>query len=300
MRRRRPRRRLRWRTRGRGEGGCPFFRLCYHCIKNGNHVNNTSAMGPGGRRHRRHLGDRGCYSAKLSPDNTLAPDGLSFRQFYKLRRYQAMSNFTEAVVANCKNELLRFERGKLPEEDAKVYRRIGEYWRAIPVQGIDGRTKVKDKKGNLYNPAWSSAFISFIARTSGAGAAFHYAEAHCHYIEHGRQAASSSSTSAGYYAVDPYSIVPNVGDIVCAGREYAAQLSFKQAALAYKADRFYPSHGDFVVEVNRNQGYIITVGGNVGSSVREKRLLLSSSGRLVDRTEGSQVLPWLAVMRCRI
>lgn len=214
-----------------------------------------------------------------------------------------MSTFTDSVIANCRTELARFEGGTLLEGDAKVYKRIGEYWKAIPVQGIDGRTQVKNKKGEVYNPAWSSAFISFIARASGAANAFRYAEAHCHYIEHARQAASSKSSkssSAGYYAVDPYSVIPEIGDIVCAGRESAAQLSFKQAALAYKADSFYPSHGDFVIEVNRAQGYILTIGGNVGNSVREKRLLISPSGRLVDRIDGSKVLPWLALLRCRI
>ena len=211
-----------------------------------------------------------------------------------------MSTFTDSVVANCRIELARFESGKLLEDDAKVYKRIGEYWKAIPVQGIDGRTQAKNKDGKTYNPAWSSAFISFIAKLSGAGAAFHYAEAHCHYIENARQAASSSSPTAGYYAVDPYSAIPGIGDIVCAGREYAEQLTFKQAALAYKADRFYPSHGDFVIEVNRPQSYIVTIGGNVGSSVREKRLFISQNGKLIDRTSGSDVLPWLAILRCRV
>jgi hypothetical protein len=211
-----------------------------------------------------------------------------------------MSNFTDSIVENCRAELAFFGQGKLLEEDAKVFKRVGDYWKSIPVQGIDGRTKVKDKKGKSYNPAWSSAFISFIARTSGAGTAFHYAEAHCHYVENAREAASSSSPSAGYYAVDPYSVAANVGDIICAGREYAELLSFKQAALAYKADRFYPSHGDYVVEVNRAQGYVRTIGGNVGSSVREKRLQVSANGKLVDRTDGSKVLPWLALLRCQI
>lgn len=216
------------------------------------------------------------------------------------KRAKLMSNFTDSIVNNCRIELTRFDAGKVLEDNEKVYKRIGEYWKSIPVQGIDGRTQVKDKNGTTYNPAWSSAFISFIAKTSGAGAAFHYAEAHCHYIENARQAASSGSPEAAYYAVDPYSTTPGIGDIVCAGRNYAEQLSFKQAALAYKADRFYPSHGDFVIEVNRLQGYILTIGGNVNNSVREKRLLISPTGKLVERIDGPKVLPWLALLRCRI
>lgn len=48
-----------------------------------------------------------------------------------------MSTFTDSVVANCRIELARFDGGKLLEGDAKVYKRIGEHWKAIPVQGIE-------------------------------------------------------------------------------------------------------------------------------------------------------------------
>jgi len=211
-----------------------------------------------------------------------------------------MSKFTEGIVTTCLAELATFEQGKLLEDDAKVYKRVGEYWQAIPVLGIDGRTKQKGKNGKFFNPAWSAAFISFVARASGAGKKFHYAEAHCHYVEYFRKAASENLGGKAYCALDPYSVAPRVGDIVCAGREYAANLTFQQAELAYKADRFYPSHSDFVVEVNTTKGYLRTIGGNVGSSVREKQIQISNSGKLIDRIEGSKVLPWLALLRCQI
>ena len=238
---------------------------------------------------------RSRFCSKVSPKATLFKFSPKFRY-----RNPEMSNFTDALVVACHAEHTRFDGGKLEEGDAKVFRRVGEYWKAIPIQGIDGRTKVKDKKGDLFNPAWSSAFISFIARTSGAGSAFHYSEAHCHYVERARQAALSASPLAAYYAVDPYSAVPGIGDIICAGRDYAKGLSFKQAALAYKADSFYPSHSDFVIEVNRDQRYVLTMGGNVGNSVQTKRLTIAPNGRLLDVTVGPTVLPWLALLRCRI
>lgn len=110
----------------------------------------------------------------------------------------------------------------------------------------------------------------------------------------------SKVENVAYYAVDPYSEVPGVGDIVCAGREYANNLSFGQAALAYKADGFYPSHADYVIEINRANRYIRTIGGNVSNSVREKRLHIDSNGRLLDQVSGPSAYPWLALLQCRI
>lgn len=208
-----------------------------------------------------------------------------------------MSTFTQALVEVCRAELQVFKNGKLKEDHQDVYQRVGDYWRSIPVPGIDGRTKQKDSKGGLYNPAWSAAFISFAARQAGAGAAFHYSQAHCHYVEVFRKAAAAPALA--YVAVDPYTVAPKVGDIVCSGREYAKKLTFKQAALAYQADGFYPSHSDIVVQVDAAAGFIVTIGGNVDSSVKEKRLQISDNGRLLDRMDGPTSLPWLALLRCQ-
>jgi len=210
-----------------------------------------------------------------------------------------MTAFTNTIVSICRAELQTFKGGKLKEDHASVYQRVGTYWSAIPVAGIDGRTVFKDKKGKPYNPAWSAAFISFVLKQAGVGAKFKTTEAHCHYIEAARKAATSNSSKAAYHAVDPYSVMPAVGDIVAVGREYAQQLTFKQAELAYRADSFYPSHCDFVVEVDAQKGVVLVVGGNVNNSVAPKRLLLTSNGRLTDRPEGNKLLPWLALLRCQ-
>lgn len=210
-----------------------------------------------------------------------------------------MSNFTDKLVAACNTEYATFKFGKLKENSDAVYQRVGDYWKSIPVNGIDGKTLVKPKKGKPYNPAWSSAFISFVVKSAGAGKAFKYAEAHCHYVEDARLAAKSGAPRA-YYAVDPYSAIPAVGDLICAGREYAEDYSFEQSELAYKTDTFYPSHSDVVIEVNRDHGYILTLGGNVDNSVTQKRLAISSKGILLDRPNGNKMLPWLALLQCKL
>jgi hypothetical protein len=210
-----------------------------------------------------------------------------------------MTAFTSHIVSLCQAELQTFKGGKLKETDAAIYKRVGDYWAAVPAAGLDGRTVWNDSKGKPYRPAWSAAFVSFVLKQAGVGTRFKTTKAHCHYVEAARAAVANNAKKA-YHAVDPYSAVPSVGDIVVAGREYAEQLTFKQAELAYKADGFYPSHGDFVVEVDAQKSELVVVGGNVGDSVKPKRLLLSPKGRLVDRQDGGKVLPWLALLRCQL
>ncbi len=210
-----------------------------------------------------------------------------------------MPSFQDNIVAICQAELQIFKDGKRKETDAAVYQRVGDYWAAVPVPGFDGRTELKDSKGKPYRPAWSAAFVSYVVKQAGAGAKFKTTKAHCHYVEAARAAAADGANKA-YHAADPYSAVPAVGDIVVAGREYAEQLTYKQAELAYMADGFYPSHGDFVVSVDIQKREAVVIGGNVGDSVATKRLALSPSGRLLDRKDGNKVLPWLALLRCQL
>ncbi len=210
-----------------------------------------------------------------------------------------MTPFTSNIVSVCQAELQTFQGGKLKETEAAVYKHVGDYWAAVPEMGLDGRTLLKDSKGKPYRPAWSAAFISFVLKQAGVGNRFKTTKAHCHYVELARVAAASNAKKA-YHALDPYSATPAIGDIVVAGREYAEQLTFKQAELAYKADGLYPSHGDFVIEVDAQKGEAVVAGGNVGDSVASKRLLLSPKGRLVDRQDGGKVLPWLALLRCQL
>lgn len=233
--------------------------------------------------------------------NPLGGKGLSdFIAVHKPFKGLPMSDFTENLIEECRKENEFFGFGKLKEDDSLVFNRVGDYWKSIGIKGIDGRTQIKSSKGKPYNPAWSSAFVSYVVKAAGAGDnAFTYTEAHCHYIESSRKAAASGNTSA-YFAVNPYSATPTVGDIICAGREYAESLTFEQAELAYKSDSFYPSHGDVVISVNQERGYILTIGGNVDNSVNQKRLLLSEEGILVDRSDGKDFLPWLALLRCRL
>lgn len=210
-----------------------------------------------------------------------------------------MTVFIDKLLLACDREYTKFQSGTLKEYDDAVYKRVGDYWKAVNIDNIDGKTLSKDKHGKFYTPAWSSAFIAYVVKNAGAGSLFHYSSAHCHYIESARKAKQNGSESA-YYAVSPDADIPSAGDIICSGREYASEYGFEHAELAYKTDSFYPSHGDVVIYVNREQGYIITVGGNIGNTVKQKKIQIDEQGFLVDRAEGKNLLPWLALLKCQL
>ena len=96
----------------------------------------------------------------------------------------------------------------------------------------------------------------------------------------------------------PENYAPQLGDIVHAGREEAVRMDFDAARAAFQANKRYPSHSDFVVEVNPDERIVVVVGGNVSQSVSQKRLKINSDGTLVTRRGQHGDLPWIAVLRC--
>ncbi|TCT08830.1 uncharacterized protein DUF2272 [Tepidamorphus gemmatus] len=202
-----------------------------------------------------------------------------------------MSKFTSRLRQACLDELTRFANGKEYNDPFAAY--VGEYWKAIGINHLDGKTTV----GGI-RPAWSAAFVSFCVKTAGAGDRFMYTQAHCHYVARAMDAAEKASSSFGYVARRPESYTPRVGDIVCAGRLYAKQYTYDMARMQYVADSFYPSHGDIIVDIS--DGHAAAVGGNLSDSVQRKRLALTPEGYLEPLTAGGKTYPWIAVLECRM
>jgi hypothetical protein len=202
-----------------------------------------------------------------------------------------MSDFTNALVRICNEELARFDGGARRETDDPQFRFVGEYWASIGKE-LNGRTVVHGKR-----PAWSAAFISFVVRKAGAGDRFFYAEAHCHYTNKAMLLADGTNNGHGYVAHRPPTYAPKVGDIIVAGREYARAFDYDQARLIYLADSFYPSHGDVVVA--RSPGRIETIGGNVSrDTVGKRQRRLNADGTLQNLVESGREYPWIAVLEC--
>jgi hypothetical protein len=91
-----------------------------------------------------------------------------------------------------------------------------------------------------------------------------------------------------FHAFRVYEREPQVGDIIVQDRRAGIKPD-EVVAFDEIPERFitsFPTHGDIVVEVQIDQRYVVTIGGNVGDSVRRRRYPLDSNGRLiVSRTE---------------
>lgn len=204
-----------------------------------------------------------------------------------------MSIFTDKLRLSCLAEWDRFEKGTKTETQDPQFKFVGEYWQSIG-KNLDGKTVIEGKR-----PAWSSAFVSFVVRTAGAGNRFRYAEAHCHYVKNAMDFADSGVGNYGYRARKFDEYRPKVGDIIVAGREYAKQYTYAQAKLIYEADGFYPSHGDVVVAVSADK--VTTMGGNVSTDTVGRRFrAVKPNGQLMNRVESGITYPWIAVLECLI
>lgn len=212
-----------------------------------------------------------------------------------------MSQFSLDLAAVCLAEYARWDNGvgrethgtDQPGINKDYYLFVKEYWVSIGITHLTGRT-VQDG----IRPAWSSAFVSYCVRKAGGGNRFKYTQAHCHYIDAAMDAVGSDVGTYGYVAERSATYRPHVGDIICAGREYAKRYTYDQAKMIYQADSFYPSHGDIVVEVTAT--HAITIGGNINQNVDRKKLPLDANGLLKPRMVGTTAYPWISVLKCRI
>lgn len=160
------------------------------------------------------------------------------------------------------------------EEVARVADSVGGYWSAAP--GSDWILARQNEAWNgpnglasRYRDPWSAAFISWVMCESGLGdkERFERAIAHHSYIDQAISARDSASTTTAYTAYDPGEAPVNPGDMLCSGlRPMYRNLQQRRAQLGVGAR----THCDIVVQVDESAGQILTIGGNVRSSVRLK------------------------------
>lgn len=195
--------------------------------------------------------------------------------------------FINELIDVCNAEYQRFDNGSGKEQNSPYSGFVGEYWQSIGIN-LSGDTVVDGSR-----PAWSAAFVSYCVRKAGGGTKFKYSQAHCHYVN-SAMIASEGGAAHIHLARRAEVYQPKIGDIICAGREYAKHHTYDIARMQYVADSFYPSHADMVVAVSDNT--VSVVGGNVNHSVQRKILRRKSDGTLEKRVSGSTSYPWIAVL----
>ena len=184
-----------------------------------------------------------------------------------------LSSFKRNIISNSNKEWKLWGSplmvgGKLKKsgefECTPIYKeRVGEYWNKGTGNNYDGCDRTK---------AWSSAFISFIMKKSGAGNSFPYSSAHNKYIRPFIQNRKQNLNS-DFKAYKLNEEKPQLGDLVCYSRE---------SGVDYDTTRAYLGHCDIVVDINRNKNTIEVIGGNVSDGVTKRILNIDNKGYLND------------------
>lgn len=146
--------------------------------------------------------------------------------------------------------------------------------------------------------AWSAVFVSSVVRGAaitlgleaalppsrthvGADQLLKAAVSHATYTLEARRR-RAAGIAGTYHAFTPAERAPQTGDIVVMDRRENIRLNQVTTLATLPASLI--SHGDVVVDVQ--QGFVVTVGGNVCNSVRRRRFPRGSSGLLtVDRLQ---------------
>jgi len=156
---------------------------------------------------------------------------------------------------------------------ARVAPSVGGYWSAAPDSDwiLARQNEAWNGDNGLesrWRDPWSAAFISWVMCESGLGdpTQFKRAIAHHSYIDQAILA-SDGRSSGLFHAFEPGDAAVNPGDLLCSGlRPLYRSLAERKAQIGVGAR----THCDIVVEVNEAAGQILTIGGNVRSSVRMK------------------------------
>tara|TARA_R110000782_G_scaffold58671_5_gene122383 strand:- start:1562 stop:5014 length:3453 start_codon:yes stop_codon:yes gene_type:complete len=140
---------------------------------------------------------------------------------------------------------------------------------------LEDEAKGEEESNNAFqqyvkDTAWSAAFISYVIKEAGVN--FPYQGNHANYSQDVR--VKGKSAAIPWAAKNPETTRLSVGDIVVFNR---AGNNLNYNTPVWKGS----SHGDIVTEVNKEQGYVKVIGGNVSDTVKIKTFpIYKKNGRL--------------------
>jgi hypothetical protein len=189
--------------------------------------------------------------------------------------------FKKMVVLKTLEEYDRWHRnGTIHEKDTAVRQILKAYWR---LGGLTVKDHQLENGSWQYQHPWSAVFVSWVMFQAGAGSSFPYANAHAKYIVWAREntTVQQQPLFAAYDVCDARSAWPEPGDLICMNRKHN-RFNLKSI------NENCVSHCDIVVEVNRDQGYIVSVGGNVAQTVNKRIIWLDQNG-FIDTSKNYRV-----------
>lgn len=161
-------------------------------------------------------------------------------------------------------EFKKFLFGTRHETHPDSRKRIADYWKALPhaVEPV--------------SVAWSAVFISFIVRQATLAKSFKFAQRHTTYMSDSKNAKLAGDASRAYWAVKLSERKLQIGDMVGAYRTGPGCGSAVKTYNSLPGD--FCSHCDVVVSIRGNEA--LTIGGNVGNTVKVTKVPLTATGRV--------------------
>ncbi|MDF9391383.1 DUF2272 domain-containing protein [Methylococcus capsulatus] len=173
--------------------------------------------------------------------------------------------------------------GYWEDEDESRIQRVSRYWQAVNKPGLSGL--------NCSQP-WSAAFVSWVMGMAGVPESqFPPASAHWVYLSQIIRKSDGPNSSFIPHSIKEYS--PRPGDLICASRERYGLPSVTRPLETYMLEDT-KLHCDIVVQ--RNDGSVEAIGGNVRNSVSRSTVALNKDGMLVPTRQR----PWFLVLENRL
>lgn len=144
-----------------------------------------------------------------------------------------------------------------------------KYWQCV---GLNFNPSQMQSSSVQSSYPWSSAFISWLFYKAGAKDKFPYATAHSGYFEVAKRERNNPNAPLRGFRITEYT--PKVGDLIVYSR---------QSGKGYDSSGFFPSHGELVIE--KGEGYIKAIGGNVGNSVKLSKYTTDNKGFLTQKQQ---------------
>lgn len=137
--------------------------------------------------------------------------------------------------------------------------------------------------GYYASPAWSAAFIGFVARRAGiAEDDLPAMPTHARYIDRMLRRAVEDPEGAAWLPLAPEDAAPRPGDLLCADRSWRPIRHWTQRLP--ERGRFRPMHCDVVIR--QRAGVVEAIGGNVADMVVLRRFPADGEGRVQQAPPG--------------
>lgn len=224
------------------------------------------------------LSNTGSLSLRIHSADSMVL-GARPETLYRFRSFNALpgtTEFTQNLLTVLEKQYTFWnDPSTLRERDSVAIDVLKSYWTSVGA--THNRNKLSDSTWQESYP-WSGVFISWVMKKAGAGAKFKYTARHAEYIVWARENARTGKKNSLFYAYDikdKRAAWPEPGDLICKNRDgkYYSLSGIKEGCIA---------HSDIVVEVDRQNRTITTIGGNINNTVHKRVIKLNENG-FIDR-----------------